>query len=172
MNWSPDKPAGPIKSAIRGFVRNLRMIIARARTGFRLSYGVNAYIAKGFDIYVPDHAVLGNNISIGANFFSQTNFEIGDECLISSNVSFVGNDHDLYGGPSAYFSGRLSPSTVVLEGDNFIGFGTTIVGNVRVGKGAIIAAGSLVLSDIPPGTVFGGVPARYLKNRPRRHPGI
>lgn len=165
---SPDKSvSGPI-AAIRCVVRSARMIWIRIATRGRLTAGRNASIARGWELYVPERARIGDNVSIGANFFSQTNFEIGSECLISSNVSFVGDDHDLYAAESAYFSGRKPPSTIVFEGDNFIGFGSTIVGNVRVGRGAIIGAGSLVLRDVAPDTVVAGVPARYLKNRPRQ----
>jgi len=141
------------------------MALIRLRTGSRLEYGHNAYIAKGSDVYIPERGEIGSNVSIGANFFSQTNFFIGDECLISSNVSFVGNDHDLYGGRSAYFSGRLPASTVTLEGDVFIGFGATLVGNVRIGRGAIVAAGALVVGDVAPGDVVAGVPAKRIKSR-------
>lgn len=164
-SYSPDKPATLAFWIMRSIVRFLRMARVRLMTGGRLKFGRNAYIAKGSDLYIPDRAVLGNNVSIGANFFVQTNFEIGDDCLISSNVSFVGNDHDIYGGRSSYFSGRFPPSSVVLEGNNFVGFGSTIVGTVRIGKDSVIGAGSLVIDDVPPNTVVVGVPARFLKCR-------
>ncbi|HDZ2730741.1 TPA: transferase, partial [Klebsiella pneumoniae] len=64
-----------------------------------------------------------------------------------------------------YFSGRNKPATIVLEGDNFIGFGSVILGNVTIGKGAIVAACSFVNKDVPPNSVVGGVPAKVLRNR-------
>jgi len=167
MSDTPDKPASQIMVAIRKAVRKIRMLIIFIRVGGRLAYGENSYIAKGWSFFIPGQGEIGKNVSIGANFICQTNFRIGDECLISSNVSFVGNDHDLYHGKSAYFSGRLPPSTVILEGNNFIGFGAIIVGDVRIGEGAIIAAGAVVINNIPPNEVYGGVPARRLKTRPQ-----
>lgn len=44
----------------------------------------------------------------------------------------------------------------------FIGSGTIILGNVRIGPNAIVAAGSLVNQDVPPNTVVGGVPAKVI----------
>jgi chloramphenicol O-acetyltransferase type B len=164
----PDKPVGLLVSVLRSVVRKIRMTWIRIATRGRVVVGRNSSIARGWDLYVPNHAAIGDDVAIGANFFVQTNFEIGSECLLSSNVSFVGDDHDLYGARSAYFSGRKPPSTIVLEGDNFIGFGAILVGNIRVGRGAIIGAGSLVLRDVPPNIVVAGVPARQLKERPNR----
>ena len=153
--------------AVRNVVRQIRMLIIFLRVGGRLTYGENSYIARGWRFFIPKQGTIGDNVSIGADFFCQTNFHIGDECLISSKVSFIGNDHDLYFGKSAYFSGRLPPSTVILEGNNFIGFGAIIVGNIRIGQGAIIASGAVVIDNIPPNEVYGGVPARRLKTRPQ-----
>ena len=44
----------------------------------------------------------------------------------------------------------------------FIGSGTIILGNVRIGPNAIVAAGSLVNKDVPPNTVVGGVPVTVI----------
>ncbi|WP_084073186.1 acyltransferase [Noviluteimonas dokdonensis] len=164
MSASPDKPLGFLLTAIRRVVRRIRMASLRIRANGRLEAGENAYIARGASLYIPTFARIGTNVSVGANFVAQTDFVIGDECLLSSNVSFVGNDHDLYG-PSAYFSGRLPPSKIVLEGNNFIGFGATIVGNVTLGRGAMVAAGAVVISNVEQGMVVAGVPARVVKQR-------
>lgn len=163
---SPDKKQNPLVSFIRKSVRTVRILKLRIMCRRKVVFGCNAYIGKAADLYVPDFASVGDNVSIGGYFLSQVNFEIGSESLISSHVSFVGHDHDLNLNPeSAYSSGRLPPSKVILEGNNFVGYGATIVGNVRVGYGSVIGAGSLVLKDIPPGVVVGGVPARILKRR-------
>ncbi|WP_337063517.1 CatB-related O-acetyltransferase [Kineococcus sp. G2] len=49
--------------------------------------------------------------------------------------------------------------------DVWVGYGATILGQVNVGPGSIIGARSLVLRDVPPYTVVGGVPARELRRR-------
>lgn len=163
--FSPDKHGNFLIRILRKVVRYIRMLKLRLSTRFKLTYGSNASIGKRSEIYIPNSAKLGNDISIGSNFTSHVNFEIGDECLLSSYVSFIGNDHDLIGGKSAYFSGRLPPSKIILEGDNFIGFGSTILGNITIGKGAIIGAKTLVNKDVPPNAIVVGVPGKIIKYR-------
>jgi Serine acetyltransferase len=61
----------------------------------------------------------------------------------------------------------------------FIGSGTTILGNVRIGPNAIVAAGSVVNKDVPPNSIVGGVPAKvigkfsdlYEKRQNEEYPG-
>ena len=54
---------------------------------------------------------------------------------------------------------------VVLEGDNWIGANVTILKGVRIGYGAVVAAGALINHDVPPFSIWGGVPAKQLKMR-------
>ena len=44
----------------------------------------------------------------------------------------------------------------------FIGSGSIILGNVRIGPNAVIAAGSLIIKDVPPNSIVGGVPAKVI----------
>lgn len=59
----------------------------------------------------------------------------------------------------------LGNGSIVVEDEVWIGCGATILSNVRIGKGAIIAAGAVVTRDVPPYTVAGGAPARVIKKR-------
>lgn len=53
----------------------------------------------------------------------------------------------------------------VIEDSADIGCNVCVLGNVRIGAGAVVGAGSVVLTDVPPGTVAVGVPARILPAR-------
>lgn len=163
----PDKPAGALKRLVRSFLRELRWASIEVANRGRIERGNNCSVGRRHEVYVPENMRLGSNISIGSHFLSQVNVVIGDECLLSSRVSLIGNDHDLANGTSAYFSGRTLPSTIVLEGDNFIGFGATILGNVTIGRGAIIGAMALVNRDVPADVIVAGVPARVIGMRMR-----
>ena len=163
---NPDKPAGFIKSLLRVLIRESRWLKVLIFNRGKIERGNNCYFGKGAEFYIPDFIRFGNNISIGSQLISQANLIIGDNSLISSRVSFIGHDHDLFNDEStAYFSGRLLPATITLEGDNFVGFGSTILGDVTIGKRAIIAAGSLVNKDVPAGAIVGGVPAKIIGKR-------
>ena len=54
---------------------------------------------------------------------------------------------------------------VVFEGDNWIGASAIILKGVTIGKGSVIAAGSVVTKSIEPYTIVGGVPAKTIKKR-------
>jgi serine acetyltransferase len=56
----------------------------------------------------------------------------------------------------------------VIGNDVFIGANATIIGKIRIGDGARIAANTLVLSNVPPGTVAIGVPAKIMHLPPAR----
>lgn len=105
-------------------------------------------------------------MNIAADVTIQTNLVVGDDVMISSGVAFVGNDHD-FSDPAKNIQqqGPLPKSSVVLEGDNLIGFGTLVVGNVTIGRGSIVGAGSLVTRDLPPDTVSVGRPAKPIRMR-------
>ena len=56
------------------------------------------------------------------------------------------------------------PGRIVLHEGVWIGANETITAGVTVGRYAIVAAGAVVNRDVPPYTVVGGVPARFIKN--------
>ena len=59
-------------------------------------------------------------------------------------------------------AGRHAP--VVIEQDVFIGMNSLILKNVRIGNGSVIGAGSVVVSDIPPGVIAAGNPAQVIRS--------
>ena len=59
--------------------------------------------------------------------------------------------------------GTTIPEPIFIGKNVWVGANATIVPGVRVGDGAVIAAGAVVTRDVPPRTVVGGVPAKVLK---------
>ena len=53
---------------------------------------------------------------------------------------------------------------IVIEDHVWIGLNVTILKGVRIGTGAVVAAGAVVTADVPPNTLVGGVPAKALKH--------
>src|SRR5262249_9217168 len=74
---------------------------------------------------------------------------IGDRCGIMHNVTLGTN---------------MGDEVPTIGNDVFIGCGASILGKVKVGDGARIAANSLVITDVPPGAVAMGVPAKVIPN--------
>lgn len=162
----PDKViSGPLKP-LRTAVRSLRILRHKLALRGRLTVGSNVFFGKRCYLSPPEFMRVGNNVAIGMAAFVETNLEIGDDVLISSQVSFVGNDHRFdVADQTVFWAGRLPTSTIILEGDNLIGHRTTIVGNVRIGRGCIVGAGAVVTKDLPANTICCGVPARPIRNR-------
>ncbi len=162
----PDRPIPPALRLLRTAVRQIRIWRGRFQSLGRLRYGPNFMLGPGCSFLAPDFIRLGTNVSLGAGVIIESNVEIGDHALVSSQVAFIGNDHDFSDPRATVFSGRRLPATTaILEGDHLIGFRSIIVGNVRLGRGCIVGAGSIVTRDLPPYSICVGAPARKVRDR-------
>lgn len=108
-----------------------------------------------------DVTIMDRRIPLYANLIT-----IHDNVRIASNVTFATHDvtHFVLNKMTNFEGRRFEEVIGCIEiMDNvFIGTNSTIIGDVRIGPNAIIAAGSVVSKDVPPNTVYGGVPARYI----------
>ncbi len=106
---------------------------------------------------------------------------IGKFCALARGVKFImnGANHKLDGFSTYPFEifgngwEKVAPQpeelpykgNTIIGNDVWIGYETVIMPGLQVGDGAIIAAKSVVVSDIPPYTIFGGNPAKYIRQR-------
>lgn len=81
---------------------------------------------------------------------------------ISFNVLVTSYTHEL--GTSQNRTGKSIEKKVTIEEGVWIGANSTILPGVTIGKGAMVAAGAVVSKDIPANELWGGVPARKIKN--------
>jgi len=109
----------------------------------------------------------GSTLSIGAGTFINCGtvisvrygVSIGKNCQIATQVVVM--DSDFHG-----VSDRETvekPSPIVLEDDVWLATRAIVLKGVRIGKGAVVAAGSVVTKDVPANTLVGGVPAKVIK---------
>ena len=105
--------------------------------------------------------------------------KVGSFCSIADNVTiFIGGNHRTDWVTTYPFGhinknvfpwhGKGHPATkgdVVIGNDVWIGSGSTILSGIRIGDGAVIAANSVVVKDIPAYAIVGGNPAKVLKMR-------
>jgi acetyltransferase-like isoleucine patch superfamily enzyme len=113
------------------------------------------------------HIVLGDDVGIGFRCLFQSDTEIGDKVLIASHVAFVNSDDHVYDsvGTCMWDAGRGDRYKIVVEDDVWIGHGAIILSPARIGRGAIVAAGSIVTRDVPSYAIVGGNPAKIIKMR-------
>ena len=117
--------------------------------------------------YINSKVSIDDGTQIGHNFFltSASKVLIGRDCLISDSVAIIDNNHnhdDLSVPPT---KSGISSASIVIEDNVTIYRCATILSGVKVGKGAIIGAYSLVKHDVPEYSVVGGVPAKVLSFR-------
>ncbi len=93
------------------------------------------------------------------------NIVIGKKCLISQQVSIIASNHLTVPGEYIMDQPWTAGLDVIIEDDVWIGCGVQILPGVSIGKGAVIAAGSVVTKQVPPNMIYGGIPAKFIKER-------
>jgi acetyltransferase-like isoleucine patch superfamily enzyme len=111
--------------------------------------------------------VIGHNVQFGHYCSIASDVHFGNNILLAGRVCFVGKNDHKYDIPGQYIwdGERGKDGITIVEDDVWIGHNTTIIAGVTIGKGSIIAAGSLLNKDVPPCEIWGGLPARKIKDR-------
>lgn len=139
---------------------------------------------KGSTIY--GYTIFGPNVEIGEYSYLHSpirlsQVKIGKFCSIAQNFTTISHRHKYENFFNYKFNNEInSPFTtkyhknvkevninkpIIIGNDVYIGYNVTILGGVSIGDGAIIAANSLVNKNIPDHTIYGGVPAKFIKNK-------
>ena len=145
--------------------------------GAPLRIGHQVYIGRHSTFSICELSPIGNNcvligdstwLSDGLMLVSNCGIRIGSDVLIGEYVSVRDATH-IYVRPDVPIrtQGDIY-GTVIIEDDVWIGRGCLIQGRpdgIVIGRGAVIAANSVVNRSVPPLEVWGGVPARFIKHR-------
>ena len=101
----------------------------------------------------------GTYVNRNTMFDAHSHIEVGHDCMIGPHCYITDSDHGKNSGlPIKAQSMTVKP--VVIEDDVWMGAGVIILKGVRIGRGAIIAAGSVVNKDVPEMVVVAGAPAK------------
>lgn len=112
--------------------------------------------AKG--IKIGDNSVINTRCHLD----SRGGIIIGSNVAIASDVIILTADHDL---STVEFVGRSKQ--VLINDFVWIGTRATILPGINLGEGAVVGAGSVVTKNVDPYTFVAGVPAKFIKDRPR-----
>lgn len=118
----------------------------------------------GAGLEVGAGTAIGAFAWIGASGF----VSIGRDCLFGPRVVILPENHVHADLERTIKSQGVEREGVVVEDDCWIGANVTLLAGVRVGRGAIVAAGAVVTRDVPAGAIVGGVPARVIRWRDGR----
>lgn len=145
----------------------LRWVWFRSRCG---SFGRGVLIDYGTYIRYPRRVHIGDDVSINRDCRIYPSFlvkgvgiRIEDGAVIAPGVTLFGAGQDA----SVPDLDDIAAPIVIGRGA-YIGGNSTIRYGVHVGEGAVVAAGAVVVRDVAPWTIVGGVPARFLSDRPER----
>lgn len=112
------------------------------------------------EIVIADGVFLNNGATLVAE---RSSIRIDSDCLIGPLVQIYDSDfHAL--APESRTSGMHHCAAVHLERNVFVGASVIILKGVTIGHDSVIAAGSVVIDNIPPRTIAAGIPARVIRS--------
>lgn len=144
--------------------------ILRSGTIIYCDVTIGEHFQCGHNVLIREHTEIGVDVSVGTGTIIEGFSRIGDRVRIQSMAFIpthteIGND--VFLGPHAVLTNDRYPPTgkpelkgPIIEDYAVIGANSTILPGIRVGRGAVVAAGALVTRDVPDETMAVGVPAR------------
>ena len=151
--------AGSFRSGVGVVIQGFRNI--RLGNGVGLNRHSSLYAARG-EITLGNRVFLGDFSSINAN---DARIVIGNDVAIGPMTLIQGANHKFDDRNMPIIDQGHVESFVVIEDNVWIAAHCTIVPGVRIHRGAVVGAGSVVTKDVPPDAVVAGTPARVLRFR-------
>lgn len=152
-----------------------RKITARMNGAYRTNEEIRALFSEligkrvdeTFGLFPPFYTDCGKNIDVGKNVFinsgccfqDQGGITIGDGTLIGQQTVLATLNHDF--DPEHRFN--MTPKPIRIGKNVWIGAHATVLPGVTIGDYAIVAAGAVVVKDVPDRAVVAGVPAKIIK---------
>ena len=145
-----------------------------ARTRAQLYRWCGLSIGSGTAVFGPLrfgwYGDVFRNLTVGRNCFfnrdvfidSTAQVTIGDRVTFGHEVAVVTANHDM--SLPEYRAGAVRPGPVTIGSGVWIASRVTVLPGVRIGDGAVVAAGAVVARDVPAHTLVGGVPARVIRS--------
>jgi len=136
-------------------IRNLFLRFGGGEIG-KSRIDLNTHIRRINKLKIGDYTYVNRDCILDA----AGGLTIGNSVSISYRCNIMNGGHDMN---SPSFEGRHRP--IVICDYVWIGVGATILQGVRIGEGAVVAAGAVVTKDVDPYTVVGGCPAKVIGKR-------
>src|SRR5262245_16153891 len=137
-----------------------------------VSIGERTLVMHGAVLHVYNFRELPHaGISIGCDGLiseytvirGQGGVTIGDRVYTSPMTQIVAVNHVFDDPDRPFIEQGITAQGIVIEDDVWLGANAVVTDGVRIGRGAVVAAGAVVTSDVPPHTVVAGVPARVIR---------
>lgn len=133
---------------------------------FNLSIGKNVDINPMRQVEFGSNVLISKNTSITTSLSHDSKITIGNDVMIAHNVLIIGGNHKISDiNIPMRLQGEGKQGSIVIEDDVWIGAGVIVLTGIRIGKGSVIGAGSVVTKNIPRYSVAVGNPAKVVKTR-------
>lgn len=161
---------GPMRLRV---TRNSKIIIG---DNFTAISGIKSTIDTGHKCFLSavgsGNIIVHDNVGMtSSSIFCQYKVEIGSHVLIGADTIIMDNnfhsmDYSIRGTDKEGYQheGTINTAPVIIGNNVFIGTRSIINKGVCIGEGAVIAAGSVVVKDIPAWEIWGGNPAKFIKS--------
>lgn len=123
------------------------------QSDFKLYQGASIYVAPKAKLVLKGQK---GYINTGTRINCFMQIEIGDDCGIGDHVTIMDSDHHS-------IDGAISSAPIFIGDHVWIGNNSMVLKGVKIGDGAVVAAGSVVTKDVPAHCLVGGVPAKVIK---------
>lgn len=163
-------------SKVINSLKRIRLWCMRKTVWRRYTFGKSFHAGRSVVLWAPTKLDVGENVYIGRNSQIECDAVIGDHVIMANNVSFVGRyDHHFRqtGVPirnamqirDPEYNWKGKGLKIEVGDDVWIGLGVIVLSGVKIGKGTIIAAGSVVTNSIGENGIYAGCPAKKLSDR-------
>lgn len=166
--------AGYFPSALSGFLLDIaspfsgkisvfiRYCLISKRLG---KCGTNLYVGRAVSLKSLSRIIVGDNVSIHESCYIDAvgGLEIGHNVSIAHQTSVLTFNHTWLDSDIPIKYNPVDLASVKIHDDVWIGCGVRIMPGIVIGKRSVVAAGSVVTRDVPPGTIVAGVPAKVIK---------
>jgi maltose O-acetyltransferase len=152
----------PLPQHVGGRLRASALRLVGFDVGYGTMFAGMPVIAGSGDLRRRLHMGRHCWVNVGLHLDLGSRIEIGDHVTIGHDVLLLTTTHRI--GSSYHRAGDLTTAPVCIGRGAWLGARSTIMPGVTIGEGAVIAAGAVVIRDVRPDTVVGGVPAQQLSN--------
>tara|TARA_Y100000389_G_C17330128_1_gene447626 strand:+ start:182 stop:625 length:444 start_codon:yes stop_codon:yes gene_type:complete len=140
-------------------INNLILSIQSIGEGNKFDYNIT--------IHRPEKLRIGNDNFFGQNTYLIANggIEIGNKCAIAADCKLVTRNHTYKDKNIPIIDQPHTYKSITIEDDCWLGYNVIILSGVTLGKGCIVAAGSIVTKSFPSYSIIAGVPANIIRKR-------
>ncbi len=134
----------------------------RIRKGRNVVISVHTKVKNSSNIFVGENTLINGGMIYAGK---ESKVVIGNNCLISYNVVIRTYSHNYIKRDELIINQGNFQKDILIGDDVWIGYGAQIFPGVRIGNGAVVAAGAIVTKNVEDYSVVAGIPAKIIKRR-------